>query len=83
MGYMSKAAFWKSFRIIGGFWNQGGYLDQSEPETHREAIQHDCLPRFLGDGAMGTNKVCGEEYNIFYVPLPYILHLTDSCPFSK
>jgi hypothetical protein len=19
----------------------------------------------------------------FYVPLPYILHLTDSCPFSK
>jgi hypothetical protein len=23
-----------------------------------------------------------KEYN-FYVPLPYILHLTDSCPFSK
>jgi len=24
----------------------------------------------------------GEGKN-FYVPLPYILHLTDSCPFSK
>ncbi len=24
-----------------------------------------------------------EESTIIYVPLPYILHLTDSCPFSK
>ncbi len=30
-----------------------------------------------------TWPINAKEYNLFYVPLPYILHLIDSCPFSK
>jgi hypothetical protein len=44
--------------IIKHFWLR--------PETHRQATQHACLPRLLGEGDKKSEKVCGEENNIFY-----------------
>ncbi len=38
---------------------------------------------FISLNYLNYTKIKRDEFLIFYVPLPYILHLTDSCPFSK
>ncbi len=35
-------------------------------DTKRQATQHGCLPRLLGDGDEGIEIVHGEEINILY-----------------
>jgi hypothetical protein len=36
------------------------------PHTKRQANQHGCLPRLLGDGDKGIEIVYGEEKNVLY-----------------
>jgi hypothetical protein len=36
-----------------------------QPETQREATQHNCLPRFLGDGDLKSEKVYALRKIIF------------------
>ncbi len=36
------------------------------PHTKRQATQHGCLPRLLGNGVKGIEIVYGEDKNILY-----------------
>jgi hypothetical protein len=45
----------------------------SDPDWHQNDA--DPNPSFIYVGK--------SDFFAFYVPLPYILHLTDPCPFSK